>query len=43
KESPQVNEKNIKGAFWVSIIARTDFSMVAVPTLTNYHCAFTLA
>ncbi|CAG8808755.1 19590_t:CDS:2, partial [Gigaspora rosea] len=34
---------NSKGVFWVSIIARTAFSMVAVPTLTNHHCAFTLA
>ncbi|CAG8607727.1 16492_t:CDS:2, partial [Gigaspora rosea] len=50
KESPQVNDcycalfdKNIEGVFWVSIIARTAFSIVAVPTLTNYHYAFTLA
>jgi len=50
KESPQVNdcyralfEQNSEGVFWVSIIARSAFSMVAVPTLTNHHCAFTLA
>ncbi|CAG8837471.1 32249_t:CDS:1, partial [Gigaspora margarita] len=50
KESPQVDncyralfEKNSERVFWVSIIARTVFSIVAIPTLTNYHCAFTLA
>ncbi|CAG8586522.1 4444_t:CDS:2 [Gigaspora rosea] len=50
KKSPQVDdcyralfEKNSEGVFWVSIIARSAFSMVAVPTLTNHHCAFTLA
>ena len=32
-----------KGVFWVAIIARTAFSMAAAPTLTNHHCAFTLA
>ncbi|CAG8811698.1 28545_t:CDS:2 [Gigaspora margarita] len=50
KESLQVDdcyralfEKNSEEVFWVSIITRTNFSMVAIPTLTNYYCAFTLA
>jgi hypothetical protein len=36
-------EQDNKGVFWVAIIARTAFSMAAAPTLTNHHCAFTLA
>ena len=36
-------EMNEEGVFWVSIIARAAFSMVAVPILSNEHCAFTLA
>ncbi|CAG8777567.1 2516_t:CDS:1, partial [Dentiscutata heterogama] len=50
KKSLQVNdcyhtlfEQNSEEVFWISIIAKSAFSIVAVPTLTNHHCAFTLA
>src|SRR5437868_15527405 len=31
------------GMLWVAVIARTAFSTTAVPTLSNAHCALTLA
>ncbi|RIB07696.1 hypothetical protein C2G38_2213671 [Gigaspora rosea] len=50
KESPQAKryfhalfEQNDEGVFWISLIARTAFSTVAVPVMTDHHCAFTLA
>src|SRR6185437_2962693 len=36
-------EENDNSVLWVSVIARTAFSTNAVPTLSNEHCAFTLA
>jgi hypothetical protein len=36
-------EQNESGAFWVAVIARSAFSTTAVPTLSDEHCAFTLA
>src|SRR5260363_302447 len=36
-------EYNDNGVLWITIIARSAFSMAAVPILTNHHCAFTLA
>lgn len=50
KNSEEVKEcyhllfrENGEGVFWVSSIAREAFSEAAVPTLSNVHCAFTLA
>ena len=50
KESPQVKscfralfEQNDEGVLWISLIARTAVSTVAVPVMTDHHCAFTLA
>ncbi|RIB22670.1 hypothetical protein C2G38_2243161 [Gigaspora rosea] len=49
KESEQVAqcfrtlfEYNDNGVLWITIIARSAFSIAAVPILTNHHCAFTL-
>ena len=36
-------QENHEGVYWVSLISREAFSEVAVPTLSNIHCAFTLA
>ena len=36
-------EINDSGVLWVAVIARTAFTTTAVPTLSNEHCAFTLA
>ncbi|CAG8853005.1 25243_t:CDS:1, partial [Gigaspora margarita] len=36
-------EYNENGILWITIIARSVFSIAAVPILTNHHCAFTLA
>ncbi|CAG8741155.1 2923_t:CDS:2, partial [Ambispora leptoticha] len=36
-------QQNDDGVYWVAVIARTAFSTIAVPDLSNEHCAFTLA
>ncbi|CAG8773615.1 10871_t:CDS:2, partial [Ambispora leptoticha] len=36
-------EQNEDGVFWVSVIARTAFSTIAIPTIMSEYCAFTLA
>ncbi|RIB04329.1 hypothetical protein C2G38_2254432 [Gigaspora rosea] len=50
KESEQVAqcfhtlfEYNNNGVLWITIIAKSAFSIATVPILTNHHCAFTLA
>src|SRR6185312_1090036 len=35
-------ETNSENVFWISAIAKTIFSEVAVPTLTSEHCTFAL-